>query len=138
MGGNAEGILMEQGNFMNPEIEERFNDQVISSAISLGKKFHFDAPHSLLVARLSLSLFDQLQKEHQMSEKERLLLHVAAILHDVGTYIRSSGHHKHGMYLVLNSEIFGLSPRDVRIVANVVRYHRKSMPVQRLIPIMGL
>jgi exopolyphosphatase/guanosine-5'-triphosphate,3'-diphosphate pyrophosphatase len=128
MGGNAEGILMEQGNFMNPEIEEQFNDQVISSAISLGKKFHFDAPHSLLVARLSLSLFDQLQKEHQMSEKERLLLHVAAILHDVGTYIRSSGHHKHGMYLVLNSEIFGLSPRDVRIVANVVRYHRKTLP----------
>jgi exopolyphosphatase/guanosine-5'-triphosphate,3'-diphosphate pyrophosphatase len=63
-----------------------------------------------------------------MSEKERLLLHVAAILHDVGTYIRSSGHHKHGMYLVLNSEIFGLSPRDVRIVANVVRYHRKTLP----------
>jgi exopolyphosphatase/guanosine-5'-triphosphate,3'-diphosphate pyrophosphatase len=44
MGGNAEGILMEQGNFMNPEIEEQFNDQVISSAISLGKKYHFDAP----------------------------------------------------------------------------------------------
>jgi exopolyphosphatase/guanosine-5'-triphosphate,3'-diphosphate pyrophosphatase len=36
------------------------------------------------------------------------------------------------MYLVLNSEIFGLSPRDVRIVANVVRYHRKTLPSQRL------
>jgi exopolyphosphatase/guanosine-5'-triphosphate,3'-diphosphate pyrophosphatase len=128
MGGNAEGLLMEQGSFLDPEIEERFNEQVIASAISLGKKYHFDFAHSMLVARLSLSLFDQLQNEHQMKEKARVLLHVAAILHDVGTYIRSSGHHKHGMYLVLNSEIFGLSPRDVRIVANVVRYHRKSMP----------
>jgi hypothetical protein len=70
MGGNAEGLLMEQGSFMDPEIEERFNEQVIASAISLGKKFHFDAASfPMLVARLSLSLFDQLQKEHQMKRK---------------------------------------------------------------------
>jgi len=127
-GGNAEGLLMELGENVDPEVAQRFNDQVISSAVSMGKKYHFDLKHAQLVAKLSLSLFDQLQNEHQMGVKERLLLHVGAILHDVGTYIRPSGHHKHGMYLVLNAEIFGLSPQDVRVVANVVRYHRKSMP----------
>ena len=57
------------------------------------------------------------------------LLEVAAILHDIGTYIKPSGHHKHSQYLVENSEIFGLNRSDIGIIGNVVRYHRKTMPL---------
>ena len=32
------------------------------------------------------------------------------------------------MYLIQNSELFGLSRRDLRLVAQVARYHRRAAP----------
>jgi exopolyphosphatase / guanosine-5'-triphosphate,3'-diphosphate pyrophosphatase len=63
-----------------------------------------------------------------MGGRERLLLVAASYLHDIGTFIRTSGHHRHGEYIVLNSEIFGLQRDELVLVANLVRYHRKAAP----------
>jgi exopolyphosphatase/guanosine-5'-triphosphate,3'-diphosphate pyrophosphatase len=40
--------------------------------------------------------------------------------------------------LVQNSEIFGLNARDITIVGNVVRYHRKSAPMSSHIEYFSL
>jgi len=79
---------------------------------------------------LSLSLFDQLQAEHGLENKERLLLEAAAILHDIGRYVSDRSHHKHTQYLIGASEIFGLSREDIDLIANIARYHRKSAPMR--------
>jgi exopolyphosphatase/guanosine-5'-triphosphate,3'-diphosphate pyrophosphatase len=123
-----EGVLMSFALGSERLVEEQFYSQVITSAIGLGRKFHFDEKHALHVARLGLQIFDQFQEDHGMDKRARLLLEVAAILHDIGNFIRAIGHHKHGQYIVENSEIFGFSRADIRIVGNVVRYHRKSGP----------
>ena len=60
------------------------------------------------------------------------------LLHDIGTFIKTSGHHKHGEYIVANSEIFGLNRGDLTIVANVVRYHRKSPPASTHVNFIAL
>jgi exopolyphosphatase/guanosine-5'-triphosphate,3'-diphosphate pyrophosphatase len=73
-------------------------------------------------------LFDALKREHGMNRRERMMLEVAAILHDIGMFIRGSGHHKHGQYIVANSEIFGLHRDELDIIANVIRYHRGDPP----------
>src|SRR6185369_12546093 len=117
------------GPGIDADIQDRFLVQVRASALSLGKKYHFDVDHAKHVAVLSLQIFDQMKKDHNLDPRSRLLLEVAAILHDIGTYIKPSGHHKHGQYLVENSEIFGLNPTDIGIIGNVVRYHRKSVPM---------
>jgi exopolyphosphatase/guanosine-5'-triphosphate,3'-diphosphate pyrophosphatase len=127
--GYSEGLLVELGPGIDDEIQSRFLQQVRASALSLGKKYHFDADHAKHVAELSLEIFDQMKRDHNLDPRSRLLLEVAAILHDIGTYIKPSGHHKHGQYLVENSEIFGLNPSDIGIIGNVVRYHRKSPPM---------
>lgn len=127
--GYSEGLLVELGPGIDREIQGRFLQQVRASALSLGKKYHFDLEHAKHVAALSLQIFDQMKREHNLDPRSRLLLEVAAILHDIGTYIKPSGHHKHGQYLVENSEIFGLNPSDIGIIGNVVRYHRKSPPL---------
>jgi exopolyphosphatase/guanosine-5'-triphosphate,3'-diphosphate pyrophosphatase len=49
-------------------------------------------------------------------------------LHDVGDFVRYDGHHKHSYYLILHSDIMGLTPDERAVVANVARYHRKSIP----------
>lgn len=123
-----EGVLMNLIAGKTHRAEDQFQRQVRASAESLGKKFHYDQDHSNHVTKLSLQLFDQLRDDHGMDDQARLLLEVAAVLHDIGYFIRGSGHHKHGQYLVANSEIFGLSRQDIRVVSNVVRYHRRSLP----------
>jgi exopolyphosphatase/guanosine-5'-triphosphate,3'-diphosphate pyrophosphatase len=123
-----EGILIDRTQGVDPRLQEEFFKQITASAISLGRKFHFDEAHALQVARLSMRLFDSLQKEHGMNRRDRCLLETAAILHDIGMFIRASGHQLHGQYIVENSEIFGIHPDELAIIANVVRYHRGDAP----------
>ena len=123
-----EGVLVAFATVADLEVERELYSQVVASALSLGRKYHFDEEHAVHVARLALQLFDQLQDEHGMDQHERMILEVGAILHDIGNYIRTSGHHKHGHYIVANSEIFGLSRPDILVVSHLVRYHRKALP----------
>ncbi|MEZ6148770.1 MAG: Ppx/GppA phosphatase family protein [Pirellulaceae bacterium] len=105
-----------------------FRSQIIRSAISLGRRFEFNEKHARHVATLCRKLFSELQSEHQLEPKLELLLYLAALLHEVGTYINARSNHKHTMYLIRNSELFGLSRKDVLLVALVARYHRRSSP----------
>lgn len=120
------GLLMEMSN-AGPAIVD-FEEKIITSAIETGHKYHFDMDHARQVARISLTLFHGLKDEHRLTPRHRLLLHVAALLHDVGLFISANSHHKHSFYLILNSEIFGLSRRDTTLIATVARYHRKAPP----------
>ena len=100
----------------------------IEAAMRLGRRFQFDEPHGVLVARLGSELFDQLRPLHRLGDRDRLLLHAAGLLHDVGDFIRYEAHHRHTYYLLMNSDIVGLSPKERTVVANVARYHRKAGP----------
>ena len=107
---------------------QEFQNQIIRSALDLGRCFHFDEKHALHVASLCGNLFRQLQEEHQLTPRHELLLHLAAVLHDIGYVVGTRGHHKHSMYLIRNAELFGLSQEDALLVAVVARYHRRASP----------
>lgn len=115
-------------NSQNKALEK----EVIYFSYLLAKRYHADHGHSKHVAHLSNMLFDQLQNMHQLEAHDRLLLHVAAILHEVGMYINPKKHHHHSQYIILNSEIFGLSRDDVEIVGLLARYHRHGAPSMKL------
>jgi exopolyphosphatase/guanosine-5'-triphosphate,3'-diphosphate pyrophosphatase len=105
-----------------------FEKQVLASADALGLKYRYDRAHGRHVALLSTQLFDALAAEHALGGRERLLLQVAALLHDVGVYISLRSHHKHSQYLLSASQIFGLSDTETAVVANIARYHRRALP----------
>jgi len=105
-----------------------FSRQIIHSAIELGEKYSFDRAHALQVTRIACRLFDAMQDEHGCTPRHRVLLEVASVLHDIGAHISNRSHHKHSMYLIRNSDLFGLSERDVELCALVARYHRKALP----------
>lgn len=106
-----------------------FRSQIIRSAVSLGRRFDFDEKHARHVATLCRKLFSDLQNEHQLDPRLELVLYLAALLHEIGLYINTRSNHKHAMYLIRNSELFGLSRKDVLLVALVARYHRRSSPM---------
>ena len=51
-----------------------------------------------------------------------------ALLHEIGGVVSNRAHHKHSYYLIVNAEIFGLTRDEIMIVAQVARYHRRSVP----------
>jgi exopolyphosphatase / guanosine-5'-triphosphate,3'-diphosphate pyrophosphatase len=105
-----------------------FRELIVRSAIALGRKCDFDEEHALHTAGLASELFAQLHREHRLPERFEVILHVAAILYQIGLFINLRSSHKHAMYLIRNSELFGLSKNDLLLVGLVARYHRRSSP----------
>ncbi len=100
----------------------------LGQALALGEHYHFQRHHAEQVARLALRLFDQLGPLHGLGREQRVLLHGAALLHEIGQYVAFSAHHKHAQYLIMNSDLAGIGEASRAIVACVARYHRKAHP----------
>jgi exopolyphosphatase / guanosine-5'-triphosphate,3'-diphosphate pyrophosphatase len=115
-----------------------FQAQVLASAEAVGLKYRFDADHGRHVSHLASRLFDELAREHGLGPRERLLLQVAGLLHDIGIYVSLRAHHKHSQYILAASQIFGLSDEETAVIANVARYHRRGAPQRSHLPYAAL
>lgn len=96
----------------------------------------YERLHSEHVAKLSMRMFDQLSRyqalPRRLSTTEcRSMLEAAAVLHDVGHLVNYAKHHKHSMRLIFNSDIRAFTPRQLSIIANIARYHRRAEPSSR-------
>jgi exopolyphosphatase / guanosine-5'-triphosphate,3'-diphosphate pyrophosphatase len=109
-------------------LTDTFQEDVIVSAWEVGKKFKIDRPHAEQVMNHAQQLFRHLQSQHSLDAKYELLLKVACILHEVGMFISAREHHKHSMYIIMNTELFGISNTDRVVVALLARYHRRYNP----------
>lgn len=100
-----------------------------TSVRDLAGVFGYDRPHCEQVSRIALDIFDGLARlgVHDGDPREREWLHSAALLHDIGTLVDYNDHHKHGHYLVLNAGLPGFRHRELVIIAQLVRAHRKSI-----------
>jgi exopolyphosphatase/guanosine-5'-triphosphate,3'-diphosphate pyrophosphatase len=105
-----------------------FGEQVLHAAWLLARRYQVEEDHAQHVAALCAKLFTELQPEHRMGRRHYFLLQAAAIMHEVGGYVSNRSHHKHSMYLIANSDLFGLTREDLAIIALVARYHRRAIP----------
>lgn len=95
----------------------------------LAEHFGVTLRHARRVARLANDLFLGLQKLHKLQPHFGGMLEAASYLHDTGHYVSDTRHHKHSYYLVANSDLPGFTAAERELVANLCRYHRKSLPV---------
>jgi exopolyphosphatase/guanosine-5'-triphosphate,3'-diphosphate pyrophosphatase len=126
--GLKDGLLLDIVQDLYDRQHRLHRDQVLASALQVGRKYAFDEPHATAVAGFAVQMFDKTQQLHHLDEESRLLLEVAALLHDIGHFISATEHHKHTFYLLNATPLIGLTKPQRAIIANVARYHRKSAP----------
>jgi exopolyphosphatase/guanosine-5'-triphosphate,3'-diphosphate pyrophosphatase len=132
------GVVLDVAEPKNRLTAEDFEHQVVASADALGHRYRFDHDHGHHVATLATRLFDELRAEHGLGDRERLLLQVSGLLHDIGIYVSLRAHHKHSQYILASSQIFGLSNDETAIVSNIARYHRRGLPQDSHVPFIAL
>ena len=125
-GALREGILYELiGRYHNEDTRNiTVNDMAARNSV--------DAEQAGKVAHTAEKLFNQVKKAWQLDSMERDLLLWSATLHEIGLTIAHAQYHRHGAYLLSNSNMPGFSRQEQINLAMLVRAHRRKFPVQEL------
>ena len=104
-------------------IEKQFDKSISKIAYNIGQKYNFDNKHATNVKKLALKLFDQTKEIHGLNNRDRLILEVSALLHDIGKFISLQQHYKHSYNILKEINIIGLTNEESRIIAYISKYN---------------
>lgn len=130
-GALRDGVLVDTWNRLGgagSTDAHRLQDATARSIRQLAERCDDDPEHSAHVATLAGQLFDGLRSIHGLGDEHRRLLDAGARLANVGLVVAHSKHHLHAYYVIRNSELAGLTDREIELIAQIARYHRKSAP----------
>lgn len=80
------------------------------------------------VESLAMALFEDLHSAFELGDWEREMLRMACLLHRIGQSQATRGYHKAGATLILTGELKGFWPKEVEVLALLVRFHRGRLP----------
>lgn len=126
--GLKNGVLLDMIDDLHHRKSNLHYDEVMEAAVRLGRKFDVDPTHAGAVAGFSGLLFDALRERHGLDDENRMILEVAARLHETGMFLSPIGYHKHTYYILKNNPLLGLNREQMAAVAHVARFSRKSLP----------
>lgn len=121
-GALREGLLYDLlGRIRHEDVRERAVDAVAA-------RFHVDTSHGRQVEHTARRLLAQVADAWALQDEGAAqMLAWAARLHEIGLVIAHSQYHKHGAYLLANSDLPGFSRRDQALLAVLVRGHRRKL-----------
>lgn len=99
---------------------------------NLAERLQIDEPQATRVQETTADFFRQLRAPWSLSEEQGALLCWAARLHEVGQFMSYSGYHKHGGYLLANTDLAGFARQEQRTLAALVLCHRGGLSWERL------
>jgi exopolyphosphatase/guanosine-5'-triphosphate,3'-diphosphate pyrophosphatase len=127
-----EGVLLDTWRREHGGSLHHLSDLRRATVVRLAEQMDEDPTHSAHVARLALDLFDATRDLHGLGDDSREVLEAGALLANVGLFVSHSAHHKHSYYVIRNSELLtGFTDREIELIAQVARYHRKSAPKKK-------
>ena len=120
-----EGLLYELLGYIR---HEDVRDLTVDS---LSKRYGVDDQQARRVELSAMRLLGQASRDWNIDEVEHSeLLAWAARLHEIGLAVAHSSFHKHGAYLVANSDLSGFSRQQQLVLAALIRGHRRRFPVE--------
>jgi exopolyphosphatase/guanosine-5'-triphosphate,3'-diphosphate pyrophosphatase len=130
-GSLREGVLLDAMELFSGS-RRHLGDIRRQSVLHLVELCEDDPDHALNVARLADQLLWGLRGSLGLPDHAGELLEAAALLCNVGLFISHNRHHQHSYYVIRNAEsLTGFTQREIEVIAQVARYHRKSAPSTR-------
>ena len=98
----------------------------------LANKFNVDRAHGSRVAKLASHLLaqilgDQAPDPSDESNRSMRKLRWAGELHEIGSHISHSDHHKHGAYILQNADAMGFALDELKRLSLLVLGHRGKL-----------
>jgi exopolyphosphatase / guanosine-5'-triphosphate,3'-diphosphate pyrophosphatase len=112
----------------SPAMRERVESERHDALLMAAKHYGANLEFANRISGLTMQLFRRLQSVHRLPPQFADWLEAAAMLHEVGAYINRSGRRHHTHYIIANSELFGYTPVQRRVIAAITRYVGNSLP----------
>lgn len=103
-----------------------FEQDIIACAKNISKRYMGSKRRGETLEAITMTIYDSMKKHHGLSKRERLLLRLAAILHDCGKYISMVNLAECSYQIIMATEIIGVSHAEREIVANVVKFNHSD------------
>lgn len=136
--GLRDGIVADLAARSSAEEQDRLSAEQRKVVAAMARRFGVDVKHAGRVAEFAHELFAALRPLHRLPASWGRLLEAACYLRDSGHFISDTGHHKHSQYVVANSDLAGFRDEERSLIAQLCRYHRKSLPNARHPEFAGL
>ncbi len=118
--------------------EHNFEDDIVAAARMIAKRYQCNKNHIKNLEGLALPIFDKVRKSAGLDARQRLLLQIAVILHGCGKYVNLSDGALCSYQIILATEIIGLSNKERRIIANVVKYNTFEASYEEILEQPGM
>lgn len=110
------------------EYTEYVHTNAISCANHIAENYHCNRDHTELVRQAACTMFDRLKPLHGLGADQRLVLELAAILHESGHYVSAKDHLGASFDIIRHTDIYGITSRDILRAAYVARYNEYTVP----------
>lgn len=108
------------------KLKRDFNEEILSATRQIASRYKCNEPHTRFVEMAALVIFDAMKKVHGLGERERLMLQLAAIMHDSGKFVSLIYPSEAGYDIIMTSEIIGLSHEERLTVAKIIKYNARD------------
>ena len=123
-GALREGVLYDMVGRHSPE------DSRLKTLDGLASNYRVDSRQAEHVAATAVALCEQVREAWALDDDEIRFLDWGSRLHEIGLAISHSQFHRHGAYLLEHSDLAGFSRPEQRLLAFLVRAHRRKFPVK--------
>lgn len=120
-----EGVIYDlQGRSRHEDVRQRTINHLV-------KQYHIDINQAQEVKKTLTSLYSQVSQAWSIAQFDHeQTLEWSALLHEIGLSIAHNQYHKHGAYIIENSDLPGFSRQEQHRLALLIRAQRRKFPKQ--------
>lgn len=105
-----------------------FEGDILGAAGELAHRYRVENAHVENVQLCAKAVFDAVRKRFGLTQRDRLLLRIAVMLHEVGKYISLNNNGACAYQIITHNEIIGLSHDERQLIALAVMHNTCWLP----------